>query len=98
MSATPAQKRASELRKKYDMTPDDWERLFELQGGMCAVCDKPFGDRRPHVDHDHHSGRVRGLLCFYCNHYLVAKHEIGKIARLMRVKDYLKNPPAFWIV
>ncbi|MFE3603436.1 endonuclease domain-containing protein [Streptomyces sp. NPDC059142] len=40
-----------------------WWRLFELQGGRCACC-----TNSPQVvDHDHRSGRVRGLLCSSCN-------------------------------
>ncbi|WP_086672189.1 endonuclease domain-containing protein [Streptomyces albovinaceus] len=40
-----------------------WWRLFELQDGRCACC-----NNSPHVvDHDHRSGRVRGLLCSSCN-------------------------------
>ena len=40
--------------------------MVEAQGGTCAVCDgKP-----EHVDHDHETGKVRGVLCFNCNQAL----------------------------
>jgi hypothetical protein len=52
------------LRRLYGMSSAEVRTLVEAQGGMCAVCGK-----RPakHVDHDHATGRVRGVLCFQCN-------------------------------
>jgi hypothetical protein len=39
--------------------------MIEAQGGLCAICAGPLD--RPHVDHDHETGKVRGILCFNCN-------------------------------
>jgi hypothetical protein len=67
----PERKRAQELRK-YGLTPDDVSALRETQGGRCAICREVF-DPRPrrrhseHIDHDHETGAVRGLLCQLCN-------------------------------
>jgi Recombination endonuclease VII len=44
-----------------------YPELFEAQGGVCAICGKPPGERALHVDHDHETGQVRGLLCYSCN-------------------------------
>ena len=41
--------------------------LLEKQGGVCAICQLPPGPRRFAVDHDHVTGRTRGLLCLKCN-------------------------------
>jgi len=38
--------------------------LIEEQGGVCPICGRPDPD---HVDHDHATGEVRGILCFNCN-------------------------------
>jgi hypothetical protein len=47
-----------------------YDRLFAEQNGKCANCrtDKPGGNgKRFHLDHDHETGRIRGLLCTNCN-------------------------------
>ena len=42
----------------------DRESLYRKQGGLCALCDRPG---KLYVDHDHETGKVRGLLCNQCN-------------------------------
>ena len=50
------------------MTREDYEHLLASQDGRCAICGrKPSPVRRLHVDHEHSSGRIRGLLCAACN-------------------------------
>jgi Recombination endonuclease VII. len=49
-----------------------YERLLAEQGGVCAICGNPPKTRRLHVDHDHKTGRVRGLLCYRCNRLLAS--------------------------
>jgi hypothetical protein len=54
------------LRRRYGITGADFDAMVEAQGGTCAVCHgKP-----EHVDHDHATGKVRGILCFNCNQAL----------------------------
>ena len=53
---------------KYGITIDDYYRMFDEQGGVCAVCFRPpNAGRRMAVDHDHNTGAIRGLLCNSCN-------------------------------
>lgn len=62
--------RKSHLMKQYGLTPERFDAMLADQGGGCAVCRAPVADARgyrPHVDHCHDSGRVRGLLCGRCN-------------------------------
>lgn len=56
------------LRKKHNMTPEDYEALLQQQSGVCAICGEAnLNGRRLAVDHDHETGKIRGLLCVTCN-------------------------------
>lgn len=58
---------------KYGITGDQYDSMFSRQGGLCAICGRPQRiERRGRIfplaiDHDHVSGKVRGLLCHHCN-------------------------------
>jgi Recombination endonuclease VII len=63
--------RQSHLKRKYGITIADYDRMFEAQNGVCAICGQPRPEERTlHVDHDHETGVIRGLLCFRCNNAL----------------------------
>lgn len=55
------------LRKKYGITFQDYNEILRVQNGVCKVCGRKPGKRRLHVDHNHKTGKVRGLLCGKCN-------------------------------
>lgn len=63
---------ASRLRTKYHLTPEEYHAALGAQSGRCEICSDPLrvDFRRMSVDHSHHSGRVRGLLCQRCNSLL----------------------------
>jgi hypothetical protein len=52
------------LRRRYGITVEHFDQMFAEQGGLCAICREAPAE---HVDHDHATNRVRGLLCFNCN-------------------------------
>jgi hypothetical protein len=52
------------LMRRYGIGADDFDRMVVEQGGVCAICGRPDPE---HVDHDHETGEVRGILCFNCN-------------------------------
>jgi len=54
--------------KKYGLSVEAYDALYEEQKGACAICSQPFKSTRDcNVDHDHVTGEVRGLLCHDCN-------------------------------
>lgn len=61
-------RRDYDFRQKYGITLADYDRMFAEQDGLCAICfQPPTGGRRMAVDHNHETGKVRGLLCLRCN-------------------------------
>lgn len=74
----PNYKRRHQLMKLYGLTPEAYVELFESQGRCCAICKSPEPnskhDGSPNrsswhwdIDHDHVTGKVRGILCTWCN-------------------------------
>jgi hypothetical protein len=68
--------RAGHLMRKYGMTIEQYDAMLEAQGGGCFICGRaPREDISLHVDHDHSTGKVRGILCFCCNNALADFQE-----------------------
>jgi hypothetical protein len=59
--------RDRQLREKYGITLDDWEKMFLAQSSACAICKCTNPGRQWHTDHCHRTGNVRGILCHGCN-------------------------------
>ena len=79
----------SSLRSKYGITERVYRLMLSEQGGRCAVCGRKPATRRLHVDHCHLTGRVRGLLCYLCNHKLIAQHSNPALFRA--AAEYLER-------
>jgi len=75
----PVSRRARQL----GVTADMYAAMLAEQGGGCAVCGRPPRTRRLHVDHDHATGRVRGLLCYRCNRALPAYVTVEWLERAL---------------
>ncbi len=78
------------FRLRYGITVSDYEELFFLQNGKCAICvrEEENGNMLS-VDHDHSSGKVRGLLCHKCNVGLGNFRDDIKIVR--NAERYLRG-------
>jgi hypothetical protein len=72
------------LRYRYGIGQMEFDELLAAQGGMCAICGK---ENPQHVDHDHVTGYIRGILCFNCNGGL--GHFRDNIAHMTKATAYL---------
>lgn len=97
---TPEARRAlwlrSHLKRSYGLTLEEFDVMLTTQGGRCALCDGLFTELAPrrnrqtiHVDHDHATGKVRGLLCVNCN--LGIGYFGESVAKLQRAIRYLNQ-------
>lgn len=84
-----AYKRASRVRE-YGIEPAEYDAMFVLQGGACALChEPPAAGEALVIDHDHATGAVRGLLHSGCNLHLTwhERHGAQASAYLARATD-----------
>lgn len=63
------------LKKNHKLTVSEWNEIWKIQDGKCAICDiymKPRGraGESASVDHNHLTHEIRGLICRHCNHSL----------------------------
>ncbi len=77
-----------QLKKKYALTLEQFDAMLEEQLGLCAICGQPETHvnrydavDRLSVDHDHETGKVRGLLCRKCNIMLMGAKDDVHILR-----------------
>lgn len=61
--------RKAKLKRNFNMTLEDYDYMFKKQIGCCAICGRNRIEFKIplSVDHDHKTGKVRGLLCHDCN-------------------------------
>lgn len=72
------------LLAQYSLSPEDYDAMLFAQDGHCKICPAGPGARRLAVDHDHVTGKVRGLLCPKCNSSLGWMEQYGA-----RANEYL---------
>lgn len=78
--------RRDNLKRCYGLTLSDYEELCKLQGNACAICQSVV---QLCVDHDHNTGKVRGLLCRTCNSGLGFLKHNPTVLRM--AADYLER-------
>jgi hypothetical protein len=85
-------RRTAYLKKYYNMTLDKYEELLEKQNRSCAICKnvQEHFQKNLSVDHDHHTGEVRALLCYTCNRNLIGRHRDPTL--LYAAAKYLEGP------
>jgi len=86
------------LRNSYNLSLKDYNKMFEQQNGLCAICGLPesakYRDKikKLGVDHNHNTGEIRGLLCHKCNPAIgmLNVDNLG-ILNLEKAIEYLKG-------
>lgn len=75
----------------YGISKSDFWTIFYNQDRRCAICNALFGSKKhPVIDHDHLTGKVRGLLCYGCN---IGLGQFGDDIETLEIAiKYLKNP------
>lgn len=87
----PRWARDQQLRFKFGITIDDYEKLLTNQKFCCAICERHMSEfkRSLAVDHNHSTGQIRGLLCLNCNNGIgKLKDDIQLLEKAIR---YLKK-------
>lgn len=74
------------LKSQYGLSPEDYDDMVADQGSLCTVCGN---ESKLVIDHNHATGRVRGLLCGSCNTGLGMFRDNPDL--LMNAIIYLKN-------
>jgi len=77
----------AKITSRYGLKLFEYQELLHKQHGVCAICQKGQGDRRLAVDHEHVTGKVRGLLCSRCNRSIGAFEDNQTL--LLRAAAYL---------
>ena len=84
---TPAKTRKYRLKNKYGLTETIFNIMLNQQDSKCGICREVM--EQPHIDHDHKTGRVRGLLCTHCNTMLGMARD--STFTLRNAISYLEN-------
>ncbi len=84
-----AEDRDAHLRRTFGFSTAGYEAMLAEQDGGCAICGRAPGKIALHVDHDHESGEIRGLLCVGCNNALGQFRD--DVDLLRRATAYLNN-------
>lgn len=84
------------MKKRYGISIKQYQKLFNFQGGVCAICggketrkNKYIGIAKLSIDHDHKTHKIRGLLCNKCNACLGLIDDNKEI--LQKMIKYLEN-------
>ena len=80
-------KRNNTYMRKYGITLDTYNEMYTEQSGCCKICNEHYD--KLHIDHDHNTNRVRGLLCGLCNRGIGCLKD--DVLRLQEAINYLND-------
>lgn len=83
--------RKSHLKIKFGVTPEQYDEVLKQQNFSCAICEKHTleFEKRLAIDHDHKTGKIRGLLCMFCNTALGKFND--DVSLLKKAINYLET-------
>ena len=74
--------KAARLKKQFGLTLEEWNSMLIDRAGRCDICEEPMtAHLGPCIDHDHSTGKVRGMLCETCN-TAIGKLPSGQLLRM----------------
>lgn len=80
----PVKTRSYLLKHNYGITIEDFNLMFQNQGSVCKICkNSNTSGKNWHVDHNHSTGKIRGVLCSSCNQALGLTKESINILKSM---------------
>jgi len=84
----PKKVKSYTIKANYNLSYEDWSKMWESQNGRCAICEKPFTKPSDaYVDHNHQTNKVRSLLCMKCNIGIGIFNDSPKLTA--KVTEYL---------
>jgi hypothetical protein len=89
--------RNARLKRVFGITENQFEELLVKQNYCCAVClvHQDEHKTRFHIDHNHKTGEIRGLLCNFCNRRVIGRHTDAD--KFERAAAYLRQGTG-WVV
>jgi len=77
--------------RRWKRKRDGWQAFWDAQHGLCALCGQPLtDDRNTHLDHNHVTGRKRGLVHVQCNQMLGGIENAIALIGLDKLVQYLR--------
>lgn len=84
--------RRNHVWRCFNLTLEEYDKILNFQEGGCGICGRhPKTTKSLAVDHDHGTGLVRGLLCFFCNKRVLGARNAEV---LIKTAAYVTDPPA----
>lgn len=88
------------IRSRYGISPEQYQEMYDKQGGLCAGCGKKpkaggksNANRKLFIDHNHTTNDIRGLLCQGCNASIGLAGD--NPTTLRQLADYLEKEPIY---
>lgn len=85
--------KAFKLKKRYGITQEQYDQMSSSQNDTCAICPKSkiHKNKKLSVDHNHKTGKIRGLLCDNCNRALGFLEADNGVSLFEKAIDYIKS-------